>query len=73
MEDLNETYAKEMQNMEDAKQRIREKVLVKLGSTVFGIAFAGGMAWYMGLFLFGVWSITEDGQACYAVEFPNTQ
>lgn len=71
VEDLHEVFQEEMKNMEDTKQRLREKVLVKLTSTVLGIGFAGALCYYLGLFLFGVWSITEDGQQCFAMELPD--
>lgn len=73
LEDQNEVYLQELKNMESAKQRLREKVLVKLTSTVFGILFAAALCYYTGLFLFGVWSINEDGQQCFAMEFPDTK
>jgi hypothetical protein len=73
MDDLNEVYAQELKNMEGAKQRLREKVLVKLSATIFGIAFAGALCWYLGLFLFGVWTITEEGSECFAMEYPDTK
>ena len=73
LEDLNEVYAQELKNMEGAKQRLREKVIVKLFAACFGIAFAGALCWYMALFLFGTWSITEEGAECFAMEFPDTK
>ena len=46
LEDLNEVYAQELKNMEATKKRLRERVVVKMSSAVFGIAFAGLMCWY---------------------------